>query len=204
MRTILVFLAVLVVVAVVAFARSGDRPAPANVADNAPAATTASTPAPQPVVALDLAAAAAAVDAAKPVPFRTDRASDRPHHVLSRLPPGTIVPITELPKVKEGIRMPDGTLLPFLNGMTFAPPAAISGRNGPLAPVVAKAVDEGGFEWWVHADGSTTTCRYKQVTVMGKTYWDPGTEHWSVRKRDDMVDIGVGGGGSGGGGNPPK
>ncbi len=114
---------------------------------------------------------------AEPVAFLTDRKSDRPHHRKSGYPPGTRIEVRDLPKVRDGIFLPDGTVLPYLNGMTWAPAVQRGPQFGPFPPVVALVVDYEGFEWWEHADGSTTTTRYKEVTAHGETYWDPGAEH---------------------------
>ena len=111
-----------------------------------------------------------------------------PRHVLSKRSPGSFVRIDELPKVERGIPLPDGTLLPFLNGMTFAPPIHRDPRFGPVPPVIGLSVDVGGFEWWVHADGSTTTSRYKLVQAGDKTWWDPGSEHIVPNRNTMAVD----------------
>lgn len=61
--------------------------------------------------------------------------------------------------VPEGIRCPDGTCLPLLNGVAAAPAILRSPERGPLPPVVAIVVDRDGWDWYEHADGSMTTCR---------------------------------------------
>lgn len=72
----------------------------------------------------------------------------------------------ELPKdLRHGIPMPDGSFLPLLNGVPHAEPASRNtSASGPLPPVVAKFADREGSEWWEHADGSTTTTRWVEVT----------------------------------------
>lgn len=122
-----------------------------------------------------------------PVPFVTDKPLPAPAHKLSRYPPGTWIPIKHLPKVDKGIPMPDGTFLPFLNGMTYAPPIHRDPSLGPVPPVIAKAVDWGGFEWWIHADGSATTSRYEKVTVGDKVYWDPASAHLAPKKANQLM-----------------
>ena len=37
----------------------------------------------------------------------------------------------------------------------------------PPGPVVAKQVDLQGQEWWIHADGSQTSCSYASITEAG-------------------------------------
>jgi hypothetical protein len=123
-----------------------------------------------------------------PVDFITNKPLPRPAHKLSPYPPGTRIPITHLPKVDQGIPMPDGTFLPFLNGMTHAPPVMRNPIYGPIPRVIAKVVDHGGFEWWLHEDNSATTCRYEQVNVPGgKSYWDPGSAHLTPNEASRMM-----------------
>jgi hypothetical protein len=114
---------------------------------------------------------------AEPLPFLTNKKSDKPLHKVSKYPPRTRIPVLELPKVKNGIPCPDGSFLPFLNGMTWAPTVHRDLAYGPMPPVVAIQVDDAGIEWWEHADGSTTTCHYHEVTAFGKSYFDPVTRH---------------------------
>ena len=119
---------------------------------------------------------------AAPAVELTNKASPRPLHARSNHAPGTFVPVRDLPSVTNGIPLPDGRHLPFLNGMTWCPPISRDEELGPVPPVVGLAVDAEGFEWWKHADGSATTSRYKHVTVSlpGQPrlqYWDPAGEH---------------------------
>lgn len=138
------------------------------------------------------AAAAGRPDAAAPAPavppvpvhrpaapqqVRTDHKVPVPLHTKSRHPPGTRIPLRVEAGTGDGIRLPDGTTLPYLNGMTWAPPVQRSRELGPVAPVVGILVDADGFEWYEHADGSVTTCLYQQVVLPGETYWDPSTKH---------------------------
>lgn len=121
-------------------------------------------------------AAAAAQEPADPL-VRTDHKVPRPLHRPCGLPPGTRIPVGELPAVDEGIRLPDGRLLPFLNGMNWAPPVQRDRGHGPVPPVVAILVDAEGFQWYEHADGSVTTCMYQEVKRPHEHYWDPSTKH---------------------------
>lgn len=82
---------------------------------------------------------------------------------LRRLPPRTRIPV-RLPPQASGIRCPDGTFLPLLNGVPHAPPISRSSKAAPLTPVVELAVDDTGCQWFVHADGSTTTSRWVEYT----------------------------------------
>ena len=61
--------------------------------------------------------------------------------------------------VTEGIRCPDGTFLPLLNGVKSAPPIMRKASLGPVPPIVGKIVDSSGCEWWLHEDDSVTTTR---------------------------------------------
>lgn len=167
-------------VAVALATRGADRPPPKAGEGGA----EATAPAPQPKKA---AVERPPWKGEDPLPFLTNKPLPKPAHKLSRYPPGTRIPITHLPKVDKGIPMPDGTFLPFLNGMTYAPPIHRDPSLGPVPPVVAKAVDWGGFEWWIHADGSATTSRYEKVTVGDKVYWDPASAHLAPKKASQLV-----------------
>lgn len=63
----------------------------------------------------------------------------------------------------SGIRCPDGTFLPLLNGVRTAPGIIREAERGPLPPVVAVVVDRDGWEWYEHADGSMTTSRPQNI-----------------------------------------
>ncbi len=117
-----------------------------------------------------------------PVPERLD--------IRSSLPPGTTVPVRDLPHIDHGIPMPNGSFLPLLNGMTQAPRIMRAPRDGDPGPIVAKTVDGSGYEWWVHADGSTTTSKYKQVVLEdGTSYWDPATFHNTPRGKESTIPL---------------
>ena len=132
---------------------------------------------------------------APPLPFRTDKKSDRPLHTRSKYPPGTRIPVRLTERPKEGIPCTDGTFLPFLNGMTWAPAIHRDPAYGPVPPPVAILVDADGVEWWEHADGSTTTCHYIGVTAHGESYFDPTTRHSLPKPASQVLgtDVGVGG-----------
>ncbi len=118
-----------------------------------------------------------------PVPKRLD--------IRSSLPPGTTVPVGKMARVDHGIPMPDGSFLPLLNGMTQAPPINRSSSLGDPGPIVAKTVDSAGFEWWIHADGSTTTSKYKEVVLQdGTRYWDPASLHTAPQPEGSTFDVG--------------
>ncbi len=120
----------------------------------------------------------------------TDKGVPKPLHIRSPLPPMTTVQVSDLPRVDHGIPMPDGTFLPLLNGMTQAPPINREKRFGDPGPIVAKTVDSAGFEWWIHADGSTTTSKYKEVVLQdGTRYWDPAAFHNIAMPKDSMVAV---------------
>jgi hypothetical protein len=107
----------------------------------------------------------------------TNKPQPQPLHKKSRYPPYTVIPISQVPRVRDGIRLPDGSKIPFLNGITAAPDVQRDPRYGPVGEIVKLSVDGEGFEWWWHADGSATTTRYKKVVHLGHTYWDVATEH---------------------------
>lgn len=116
----------------------------------------------------------------------TDHKVPRPLHRKSGGRPGSRRLITALPAVERGIPLPDGRKLPFLNGMTWAPPVQRNHGHGLVPPVVAIVVDAEGFEWYEHADGSMTTSMYQEVILPEETYWDPTTKH-SVPKPGEMI-----------------
>ena len=155
---------------------------------------------------------AAALDyrGAAPVPFLTDKKSSRPLHTKSKYPTGTRIPVRIAERPKQGIPCPDGTFLPFLNGMTAAPALQRDPAYGPVPPIVAIVVDADGIEWWEHADGSTTTCHYIGVTAHGESYFDPTTRHALPKPASQVLgaDLSTGPGDPGSGterqGNPPK
>lgn len=111
------------------------------------------------------------------LPLLTNEKVPVPLHKKSPHLPGTIIPVAGLPPVENGIPLPGGGFLPFLNGMTYSPQLHRDPRFGPVPPVTAKLVDAEGFEWWMHTDGSVTTSIYQQITVPGSTYWDSATKH---------------------------
>ncbi len=143
---------------------------------------------------------------APPLPFATRSKSDRPLHTVSKYPPRTRIPVANLPKVTQGIPCPDGSFLPFLNGMTWAPPLQRDPGLGPVPPVVAIQVDDAGIEWWEHADGSVTTCHYHEITALGQKYFDPVTRHGAAKPSSQILglDQGVEDPKQGPGGQPPK
>jgi hypothetical protein len=66
-----------------------------------------------------------------------------------------------------------------LNGVTQAPVIPREKVCGPLPPVVAKLWDAGGFEWYEHADGSTTTSRpHTVIREDGSEYVTIETVHF--------------------------
>ena len=122
------------------------------------------------------------------LPMTTNEKVQVPLHLKSPHPPGTVIPVPGLPEVDNGIPLPGGGYLPFLNGMTYSPNLYRDPRFGPVPPVVAKLVDGDGYEWWMHEDGSVTTSIYQQVTVPGEVYWDSATKH-AVAAISDMIKI---------------
>jgi hypothetical protein len=174
--------AVLAAVAIVLNARERDRGGPALL----PGASEPEPPAPP----LPRAVEVPAVPLPALPPGTIDHRVPRPLHTKSRHPPGTRIPVDRLPAVDHGIPLPDGTLLPFLNGMTYAPPIIRDQKLGPLAPVVARVTDFEGFEWWEHADGSSTTSKYQEVRLHdGTVYFDPASFH--TARLPDSNDVGM-------------
>lgn len=74
-----------------------------------------------------------------------------------------------VPRAAGGMRCPDGTFLPPLNGVTVddaIPPIQRERFMPPIGPIVGRYVDDGGDAWWITADGSAFTTRW--VTVRGE------------------------------------
>jgi hypothetical protein len=93
-------------------------------------------------------------------------------------------PVDRRPEARRGIPMGDGSFLPPLNGVRVEdgiPPIRRDPRLPPPGPVVRKQVDESGQEWWVHADGSQTSCSYASITVAGVDRVIVSTQHGAAR-----------------------
>lgn len=74
------------------------------------------------------------------------------------------------------VRMPDGTWLPALNGVTGVDPILWEpGR--PYAPVVGVERLADGFDWYVHADGTRTTTRSMWRPDLGREDPTALTQH---------------------------
>jgi hypothetical protein len=174
------------------FVLAAGRPAPLAGPDTPPAQPPA--PAAEPPAAPVQVSITAHVQ-----PELTNKKSPVPLHQKSKYPPLTRFRFDKLPAAEpgKGITFPDGTTLPYLNGMTWAPMVSRS-RDvaAPIPPVIGLVVDQEGFEWYEHADHSTTTTRYKQVTFAGETYWDPATEHAAPRKSEHLIPADAGTGSS--------
>jgi hypothetical protein len=100
-----------------------------------------------------------------------------PPELSRKYAPGTKIPIT-LPKVTSGIRCPDGSFLPLLNGVPSAPAIKRDRSLGPVPPVRYLYTDEAGYQWYWHEDGSTTTSRHiKQWDQHGKESTNIETVH---------------------------
>jgi hypothetical protein len=96
-------------------------------------------------------------------------------NVLSPLPRGSRAPLAAIPAAATGrpaIALPDGVRLPALNGVA----ASMEVRyDKPIAAVVGVYVDERGFEWYEHADGALTSCRYAWRKDLAR--WDGVAMH---------------------------
>lgn len=97
----------------------------------------------------------------EPTPAAAPRPPAEPASVpvLRSLAPGGRIEVAN-PRAPSGILCPDGTFLPLLNGVPHAPALSRDPRFGPVPAVVARIADAQGCEYWLHADGSTTTSRW--------------------------------------------
>ena len=88
---------------------------------------------------------------------------------------------------ESGIPLGDGVFLPPLNGVKVEdgiPPIKRDPRLPPPGPVVAKQVDLQGQEWWIHADGSQTSCSYASITEAGVDRVIVSTQHGAARAEE--------------------
>src|SRR5690606_36359339 len=70
------------------------------------------------------------------------------------------------------LALPDGTSVPPLNGVER--PAILPWPpHRPWSPIVGKETDEDGVQWYVHADGSSTTTQMAWHPQLGRL--DPVT-----------------------------
>lgn len=114
----------------------------------------------------------------RPQPQRTPIVVNDEHNapnVLSPLAPGTRIQLAEPPRATHGIPLPDGSILPGLNGCSRSARVQRPSEQGPVPPVVGIVVDESRFEWYEHADGSMTTSRW--VWKPKLRCWEPMTFH---------------------------
>lgn len=123
------------------------------------------------------------IAAPDPVAASPDCEVELPVEVATRYPPGSRVAV-RLPPVRTGIPLGDGVFLPPLNGVRVEdgiPPIRRDPRLPPPGPVVAKQVDLSGQEWWIHADGSQTSCSFASITARGEDVIIVSTQHGAVR-----------------------
>src|SRR6186713_3272922 len=79
-------------------------------------------------------------------------AQSLPAELSRKLRPGERVTVRLPEGLKAGIRFPDGSYLPCLNGVTDAPAVTRAQCMGPMPPVIAKLCGRDGLEWWEHTD----------------------------------------------------
>ncbi len=115
--------------------------------------------------------------------------TDLPPEFFAALPPHSRIGLRLPAGLTSGLRCPDGSFLPLLNGVPEAAPIQRLARYGPLPPVVAKRTDAGGDEWYEHADGSLTTTRWVEVTALGVTTRDVETTHCTPNDQTAAVSL---------------
>jgi hypothetical protein len=86
--------------------------------------------------------------------------AQRSPNVPSTLPPGTHIEFAAAPTAAAGIPLPGGAFLPALNGVATSGAIERPAEHGPVPPVIGLTIDESGFEWYEHQDGSLTTSRW--------------------------------------------
>ncbi len=133
-------------------------------------------------------ASTASADTAAPAPTATPVAAPAavpatpaepklPPALFRKLAPGETVALTLPDGLTDGVRCPDGSYLPLLNGVPYAGAISRARAAGPLPPVVAKTADQHGVEWYVHADGSRTTTQWATIDVEGQPRREVLTQH---------------------------
>ncbi len=91
--------------------------------------------------------------------------------------PGRLVRM-RVPRARSGIRCPDGTFLPPLNGVSPSDPIPPIEREPfmpPIGEIVGRYTDDEGYEWWITEDGSAFTTRWVALTTQD------GAPHRMVR-----------------------
>src|SRR5690606_12414684 len=85
------------------------------------------------------------------------------------------------PAPTAGIPLGDGTYLPPLHGVPVddgIPPSPRDPRLPPPGPVIAKLTDGRGQQWWLHRDGSHSSCSFAEVRLAdGRRRWIVSTQH---------------------------
>lgn len=145
-------LAALAVGAFVVFSRDGD-PAPQSGANGTTPAAADTDPSLAPRVAEP-------IDAGERP--RTIDGIEMPDEFFAELGPNERIRFTMPTGFKHGIKCPDGSYLPVLNGVPeeLVWPLGRSAEDGPLPPVIGLVTDRDGIRWYEHADGSATTTQW--------------------------------------------
>jgi len=82
--------------------------------------------------------------------------------------PITPAPVaTEVPPTGGSLKLPDGTYLPTLNGVS-ADLELTWPSHLPFSPVVGRVVDSQGIERYLHADGSQSTTQMVYRSDLGR------------------------------------
>ncbi len=98
---------------------------------------------------------------------------------------------------------PDGTWLPPLNGVKFAPHACPWPKDIPYSPVIKIVTGDKGIQWYIHADGSHSGTQLAPTEQGGRKFLQPG---WVVGNPTKAmpVQLGSGAGPVGGPKSPRK
>jgi hypothetical protein len=119
------------------------------------------------VVALALLGALALRGVSEPARAAARAAtSSRVEPVLRAAEPAPGFVRMPVPRATGGIRCPDGTFLPPLNGVSAddpIPPIQREPYMPQIGPILGRYTDDGGTDWWVTADGSAFTTRWQEI-----------------------------------------
>lgn len=99
----------------------------------------------------------------------------RSEHPTARSAPGPRSRIGRTgPPAPGAAVFPDGTWLPPLNGVGFAPHPCPWPPDRPYSPVIAVITGDKGMQWYRHADGSHSTTQLVRRTEGNRTWTEPG------------------------------
>lgn len=128
---------------------ASDHPTPSDPTPSDPAPSDPASPKVAPIVIPDLPESERMIDGIV-----------MPPEFFAELAPGQSIKFDMPTGFTSGVKCPDGSFLPLLNGVPEASPIKRFPQDGPQPPVIGLVADSGGYLWYEHADGTTTTTRW--------------------------------------------